>query len=467
MIFRAERRGRRLLADNYTRILAKLNFPGIEYEEQRLASIHNSDEKLLRLEALARQQPERPEWWRRLAHQALIECREDWWVMLDKYHQVRERWLEDTGLANLNLEFVSRGMILGSLGQFQMLEFLLKANQLGLRKDAQLVTLLPSTMVPHNPALFSYISKNLNIIENTEAIKLLEPLSKILELPLELALPMKNGCPHEEIAGNLVEQLWAKEKRKSWIVLSDDHRERGMTALKELGVPCDAWYVTLHARQAGYRDRGSQGEDYRNVEIATYEMAIKEITREGGWVIRMGDSSMPPLREMSQVVDYANHPLRCDWLDVFFGATCKFCVATSSGYYVIPRAFGVPVLLTNFLPMMCYYSLSERDVVLPKRLRRVNGGYLTCEEQLDPTISYAVNSQSYVNLGLEVVGNTSNELAHAVRSMLNRLNSNSTPCKTQPNLRNLIERTGRYMGGFDVKAQGSFADAFTWEVQEE
>jgi putative glycosyltransferase (TIGR04372 family) len=62
-----------------------------------------------------------------------------------------------------------------------------------------------------------------------------------------------------------------------------------------------------------------------------YIKAIKAVTKAGGWVFRMGDPSMTPLPKMPQVIDYAHNEIRCDWMDIFLGATFKFLIGTGSG----------------------------------------------------------------------------------------------------------------------------------------
>ena len=118
-------------------------------------------------------------------------------------------------------------------------------------------------------------------------------------------------------------------------------------------------------REAGFQSSNDERfEDQRNVDPLTYTEAINVITRAGGWVFRMGDPTMTPLPNIPQVIDYAHCSMKSDWMDVFLGATCKFCLATSSGYYVIPRVFGVPVLLTNSSSFP-YFSMREIDLFLP------------------------------------------------------------------------------------------------------
>ena len=153
---------------------------------------------------------------------------------------------------------------------------------------------------------------------------------------------------HEKIYNQIEIERGKLGIESSYFKLSDHHREMGLQALKQLGVPGDAWYVTLHVREPGFRGPEGTTEDWRNANPLDYIKAIKAVTKAGGWVFRMGDPSMTPLPKMPQVIDYALNEIRCDWMDIFLGATCKFLIGTGSGYYHIPAFFGVPCIMTNF-----------------------------------------------------------------------------------------------------------------------
>ena len=88
----------------------------------------------------------------------------------------------------------------------------------------------------------------------------------------------------------------------------------GEHALKNLGLPEDAWYVTLHLREPGYKGetRNNTNIHFRNVNPLDYMKACNVVTQAGGWVFRMGDSSMTKLPQMPQVIEYAHNEIKCD-----------------------------------------------------------------------------------------------------------------------------------------------------------
>ena len=64
----------------------------------------------------------------------------------------------------------------------------------------------------------------------------------------------------------------------------------------------------------------------RNADTAGYLPAIEEITRRGGFVIRMGDAEAPPLPPLTNVIDYGR-----SWMDVFLLTRSRFVLGSAYG----------------------------------------------------------------------------------------------------------------------------------------
>ena len=91
---------------------------------------------------------------------------------------------------------------------------------------------------------------------------------------------------------------------------------------------------------------------------------------------------------MPNVFDYALSSAKSDWMDVFLSATSRFCIATASGFFRIPRYFNVPVIFTNSTSTNVYYSLKENDIFLPRLLKHnKNDKYMSFEEIMSPPVS--------------------------------------------------------------------------------
>jgi putative glycosyltransferase (TIGR04372 family) len=146
---------------------------------------------------------------------------------------------------------------------------------------------------------------------------------------------------------------------------------------------------------------------------------MAEIVRRGGWVVRMGDKSMPPLPPMAGVVDYARSPHKSYRADVVLTASSRLFIGCASGLCHMPMTFGVPTLLANWcsnqLPLF-----SKNDRYIPKRLReRETKRELSFAEMLDPpTLAAAYSGTRLISRGLEWMDNTPDEIRDAVAEAL-------------------------------------------------
>jgi len=433
---------------------------GLDLQIRRLRSIKDLESRLRATEELVHKHPQHPKPHLELAlcMHTLSDIRQ--FEQLDRYAEIRREWLVRTGLEELDMEFIWPGMVVGSLGNHYAIEGLLKANQLGLRLARKPFLLLPQRAQLRNPALFEYFKPHLCVIRDGEVIQSMKKLESLLTLPLGVCLPINDGCPYLDFVANRVEvERENKGLKPALFRLNNRHQEMGGQALKKLGLPQDAWYVTLHVREVGYRGETLENTtaNFRNANPLDYLDACEAVTRAGGWVFRMGDPSMTPLPSMPQVIDYAHHALRSDWMDVFLGATCRFCIGTASGYWPIPQIFGVPVILSNCSVFTLYYGLTVRDQFLPKLLKnRSARKLLSFSEMMTPPTSMIPSDQLFSDAGLQWVENTPEELEAAVREMLGRTAKGKSVPHSDDGLQKrfirMAEECGMKYGGRPVKA---------------
>ena len=439
----------------------------IDIQIARLKTIKDPNDRLLSAEKLVSVYPKHPK-----AHFELIHCLHTLnnpkeFEQMNRYAAIREDWLVDTGLGELNIEFISLGMVIGSFGNHFAIEGMLRANKYHLRPVKNIFLLLPENAQLRNSTLFSYFEPYINVIRDRETIQAMKGLESSLTLPLGMGLPMNNICPFLNISANMTEIERIKLGMKgSLFSLDKKHHEIGRQELKKLGLPDDAWYVTLHVREPGYRGETKKNttENFRNANPLNYLLACKAVTDAGGWVFRMGDPSMSPLPEMSQVFDYAHMEIRSEFMDVFLGASCRFLIGTASGYLDLPSYFGVPVMFTNCTQGSQYYSMKENDLYLPRLLKyQKNDKYLSFEKYMSPPISMFASPDSFMQEGLEWEENTPKELEFATIEMLERTAIDYSPRPDddlQQRFKILAERCGQKYGGHYVKAFASISQQF-------
>ncbi len=176
-----------------------------------------------------------------------------------------------------------------------------------------------------------------------------------------------------------IHQRWHKESRGPLLELPPDIAARGWALLHAAGVPRGAWFVALHVRDIAWKGLNAGMQTIRNADTAAYVPAIAEITRRGGYVVRMGDADAPPLPPLANVVDYCRSDMRADWMDIFLMARSRFMLGSASGPIFVPPLYGVPAVLTNWWPpgMRPWHAA---DIFVPKLLRRsADGRHLTLD----------------------------------------------------------------------------------------
>ena len=246
---------------------------------------------------------------------------------------------------------------------------------------------------------------------------------------------------------------WDAEGRGPLLKLPPEIAARGRALLQSVGIPEEAWFVVLHLRDSRWKGLAAGMHGIRNVDPATYLAAIGEITARGGWVIRIGDADSLPLPPLANFFDYCRSDMRADWMDIFLLANCRFMLGTNSGPCFVPPLYGVPVVLTNWLPpgMRPWHA---SDIFVPKLLKRkANGGYLTLSQTLHEPLSHC-HSQRYLAEydGLTVQDSDAELIRGAVMEMLSRLDGDLGLDDDVADLRARADRIYQEHGNFGMAA---------------
>jgi putative glycosyltransferase (TIGR04372 family) len=300
------------------------------------------------------------------------------------------------------------------------LDLHVKMKMLGWLPPFVSILLAPKERVCNAPFL-DYWRPFVTIVEDPKLIERLEPLKgRIGFNPVYVRLP--NGQSTSKARAYFaVQEEWLRQGRGPLLALTQRHVERGREALREMGVPDDAWFACVHVREPGYlKEAPDSSEAARNGDIHAYLPAIEELTRRGGWVIRLGDPSMRPLPPMPQVIDYAVSPFKSPELDVILPATCRFLLGTTSGMVMISELFGAPVGAADYYPIggMLHTPL---DVIIPKPYReRATGRVLFFEEYLKMPFAFTYDSNHVASLGLEALPSEPEDIRELVIEMLER-----------------------------------------------
>jgi putative glycosyltransferase (TIGR04372 family) len=338
---------------------------------------------------------------------------EDAYRLFERMENVRYDVARKLQLDRLNLRFFSKDGF-SAIGHLGMLDKYIKAEILGfIPRRTNVILGAPQEF--SNPTYVRYWQKYFSRITNQRTVSYLAPLSEPLREDLSVVRTVRGTQSFVEF-GSEVQSRWDADGRGPLLELSAEDRERGYRLLRELGVPQGAWFVGLHVRESKDRMR-----DVRDADITTYRLAIEEIAKRGGWVLRMGDRSMRPLPACANAIDYAHSHKREDWMDVFLWAEGRFFIGTGSGPQMIPPTFGKPVAIANYGPIPTIVA-GKDDILLPKQYWRTKDSrFLTLAERMSSEYGFRESIEAFATMGIRVIDNTPEELRDLVIEMMDRL----------------------------------------------
>jgi putative glycosyltransferase (TIGR04372 family) len=212
-------------------------------------------------------------------------------------------------------------------------------------------------------------------------------------------------------------------------VCDNNYIEDSKKLLRSFGFGDSDWFVGLHIRN------GSLTPELRNQSILNYIPAIKEITKMGGWVIRIGGREMPLLPKMERVIDLVAEENAAKHLHLFVLSACRFFIGTHSGPSWFPSLFGVPTIFTNHIAIgRCALIFSENSFTLPKSAIKRDGSYASLMEILNSPFGFGeLTLREFAKEGLLIQENTPEELKNAILEMFSRISGQTLPREDQLN----------------------------------
>ena len=289
---------------------------------------------------------------------------------------------------------------------------------------------------PANPCLLDYWRPFFPVMSNRLLATLLQPLKKHPAVWHDVWRYAVRSRATAECYATYA--AWGD--RPPILKLTASHATRGEEALRELGVPTGAWFVCVHSREPGYALKDDHVFLHRNSSIDSYRLAMKEIVANGGWCVRMGEPSSPPLEPMQGVIDYRHSPLRSDWMDVLLCASCRFFLGNTSGLFLVSSVFGVPVALAHMAPMAAAYSVGPNDLSIPKLVADAEGEVLPFAEVFRSGIARYFKAASFDQSGLRVVDNSAEEIRELTIEMMERLEGRVTYTEEDERLQDAFRR---------------------------
>ncbi len=223
------------------------------------------------------------------------------------------------------------------------------------------------------------------------------------------------------------------EKFDSHINFTPDEEIKGKKTLEKIGLPQNAKFICLLVRDSGYLNRHSYDKNterwsyhnYRNGNIDNFILAAEELASRGYYVFRVGTNVMKPLNSSNpRIIDYSNSKIRSDFMDIYLGAKCFFCISAQGGFEGISATFRRPIAVVS-MPLGLAFTNNQKYLHLTKHhINRLNKKELTISEIFSSKVALAYRSEDFKNNNVELQENTPEEIRDFVIEMDDRLNGN-------------------------------------------
>lgn len=208
---------------------------------------------------------------------------------------------------------------------------------------------------------------------------------------------------------------------------------------QKIGLDTGKPFVTLHVREAGYKQgrevsdkpNSVRDEGARNANIQDYFPAIDYLVSKGFTVVRIGDPLMTPIHR-SGVIDLACSPHRTQTMELWCMANSVFFFGCESGPYHVAYLLNTNCLIVNCTDPICSFPVRTQCLFAMKKIRfRSNQKELTLKDILtEEYFNNLRNSSLY-----EYQDNSPEELILAVKEMLQTLEDWGNPTADQEDVR--------------------------------
>jgi len=226
------------------------------------------------------------------------------------------------------------------------------------------------------------------------------------------------------------------DKQEQHLFFTEEEEIRGKGTLRQMGITPQDKFVCLIVRDSLYISKEYPGSgwdsgyhSYRDTDIDNYQLAAETLAELGYFVFRMGYHVKKPLRtNHPKVIDYATNGMRSDFMDIYLGAKCEFCISTGAGLDEIPEMLRRPIVYVNFVPLAGLHTFRKEFISLTKKhISKEVGRSLTLREIFSHGVGFCMHTSDYESKGIELIENTPEEIRDVVIEMANRLNGTWRP----------------------------------------
>jgi len=214
---------------------------------------------------------------------------------------------------------------------------------------------------------------------------------------------------------------WKQQLQQPVFVGLSPKKQRKAEQMRlDMGIPLDDWFVSLHVREGHYEGRFSEKAQFYDASIQNYLEAIRVITSAGGWVVRLGDSTMTPLPPMERVVDYPFTPQKSNLMDIYLIRECRTFMGMASGPLEVSRIFQNSEIMVNLAEWSTAFPLRKGSLAILKHyFSRSRNRFLSVKEILEEPM-FECQALSQFGDDYILVENTPNEILDVVEEYLSQ-----------------------------------------------
>jgi len=242
---------------------------------------------------------------------------------------------------------------------------------------------------------------------------------------------INNPSQHDRDIFNLL------DKYPPSLKFTAEEEKKGKEGLKNIGILDDAPFICMTVRDSSYLqshlpEKDHSYHNYRDSDIQNYVMAAEELSSRGYYVIRMGAKVKDPIiSDHSKIIDYAANGDRTDFMDIYLGAKCHFCISVGTGFDAIPLIFRKPIVYVNMVPLGYLFTFSNRFLAIIKHhIDSLSNRELSMSEIIARNIHLSLTSDDYMKNNVLLIENSPQEIRDMVIEMAERLDGIWSP---QPN----------------------------------
>lgn len=214
---------------------------------------------------------------------------------------------------------------------------------------------------------------------------------------------------------------------------TSEEKARGEAGLRAMGIPTGVPFICLIVRDSAYLDSHLPNDwnyhNFRDSDIQNYVLAAEKLAERGYFVIRMGAKVHEAMKTTHpMVIDYATNGMRSDFMDIYLGAKCAFCISSGTGLDAIPHILRRPLVYVNTVTLGYLFTSRAEFLSIPKKhIFKKSRKELTLREIFSHGVGLSQSGYEHESKGVGFIENTPEEIRDVAVEMVERLNGTWQP----------------------------------------